>query len=104
MTRLMLLTMTAYTGPEAFDRRFSIAKCYFEDADMSKYCSYLLHLRYIKHFCSHGKSYWSLFKLLYKTEYNLCDNFEALSRRSFDQKLIMRFLIVIAIGNRPSSP
>ena len=27
-----------------------------------------------------------------------------LSRRSFDQKLIIRFLIVTATGNRPSSP
>ena len=40
----MLLTMTAYTGPEAFDRLFSLANCYFKDADMSKYCSYLLQL------------------------------------------------------------
>ena len=30
-------------------------------------------------FCSYGKSYWLLKKLLYKTEYNLCDYFEALS-------------------------
>ena len=38
-----------------------------------------------------------LVKLLYKTEYNLCDNFEALTRRSFDQTLIIRFLIVTAM-------
>ena len=42
-------------------------------------------------------------KIIIKTEYNLCDNFEALSR-SFDQKLKTRFLIVTAIGNRPNSP
>ena len=43
-------------------------------------------------------------KLLYNTEYNLCDNFDSLLRSSLDQKLITCFLIVTDIGNRPSSP
>ena len=45
-------------------------------------------------FCIHVTLYLLFLKLLYKTEYNLCDSSEALSRRSFDQKLIIRFLIV----------
>ena len=69
----MLVTLTAYTGPEALDRRFSIANCYFEDADMSKYCSYIVPTssKIDLTFCS----YWLLLKLLYKTEYNLCGTF-----------------------------
>ena len=77
MTCLMLVTLTAYTGPEAFDRRFSIANCYFEDADMSKYYSYIVPTssKIDLTFCSHEESYWLLLKLLYKTEYNLRDTF-----------------------------
>ena len=71
--------MTPYTGPEAFDRRFSKGNCLLRGC---QYVQIFLIPTFSKidlTFCSYGKSYWLLKKLLYKTEYNLCDYFEALS-------------------------